>query len=135
MKNAYKNTMVLCLVLALSFFTVARGANGGAAKGVTGHYEGTAKNKAEEVITVALDLTEKDGSLSGMIKSSHGDFAITGGSHKGDSVTIEFDANGAPGTLNLNMSADKLVGSWSAGDDGGAVDVKKGAAQEAPKGK
>lgn len=103
---------------------------------ITGHYEGTAKNKAEDVITVAIDLTEKDSALSGTINSSHGNFAISGGSHNGEDVTIEFDAGGAGGTLSLRMSADQLVGTWSAGDDGGPVDVKKvGAKEETPKGK
>ena len=103
---------------------------------VTGHYEGTAKDRAENVITVALDLTEKDGALSGMINSSHGDFAISGGSRKGDDVTLEFDAGGPVGTLTLRRNGDQLVGTWDAGDDGGPVDVKKVAAkQDPPKGK
>jgi hypothetical protein len=102
---------------------------------VTGHYEGTAKNKAEDVITVALELAEKDGALSGTINSSHGDFAITGGSHKGDAVTIEFDA-GSPGTISMTMNNDRMVGTWTAGEDGGAIDVKKAAPKpDAPKGK
>jgi len=103
---------------------------------VTGRYEGTAKDKAENVITVAFDLTEKEGALTGTINSSHGDFAITGGTHKGDAVTLEFDANGAAGTISLHMTEDKLVGTWTAGDDGGPVDVKKAAPQAgAAKGK
>ena len=103
---------------------------------VTGHYEGTAKDRAENVITVALDLTEKDGALSGMINSSHGDFTISGGSRKGDDVTLEFDAGGPVGTLTLRRNGDQLAGTWDAGDDGGPVDVKKVAAkQDAPKGK
>lgn len=110
-----------------------RGASAGqgapAKASVTGRYEGTAKNKAEEVITVAIDLTEKEGALSGTINSSHGDFPITGGSHQGDAVTIEFDAGG-PGTISFHLSGDKLVGTWTAGEDGGSVDVKKVATQE-----
>jgi hypothetical protein len=93
---------------------------------VTGHYEGTAKNSAGEVITVALDLTEKEGVMSGMIKSSHGDFTITGGTRKGEEVTLEFDANGTSGTITIYPKKDSLVGTWSAGDDGGAIEVKKG---------
>jgi hypothetical protein len=96
---------------------------------VTGRYEGSAKNKAEEVITVAIDLTEKEGTLSGTIHSSHGDFPITGGSHQADAVTIEFDAGG-PGTIALHIADDKLVGTWSAGEDGGSLDVKKVVAQD-----
>ena len=97
---------------------------------VTGRYEGTAKNAAGETITVTLDLAEKDGAVSGSISSSHGDFPVTGGSHQGNTVTLQFDAQGTSGTISLEVSEDKLVGTWSAGDDGGPVDVKKAAAQE-----
>ncbi|HYM79214.1 MAG TPA: hypothetical protein VE377_24780 [Candidatus Dormibacteraeota bacterium] len=127
---------IVCLVLVVSCVALAQQAKSGPAKAadLTGRYEGTAKNKAEEVITLAFELTEKDGALSGMIRSSHGDFPITGGTHKGDAVTIEFDAGG-PGTITLRLTDDMLTGTWTAGEDGGPVDVKKAAAQEAPKGK
>jgi hypothetical protein len=98
---------------------------------LTGRYEGTAKNAAGEVITLTLALTEKDGSVSGTIHSSHGDFQITGGSHQGKTVTLQFDAEGTSGTISLEASEDKLVGNWSAGDDGGPLDVKKVAAPAA----
>jgi len=119
-------------VICLASLALAQQAKTAASSApITGHYEGTAKNKADDVITVAFDLTEKDGALSGMINSSHGDFTITGGSHKGDAVTIEFDA-GSPGTISLKMNEDRLVGTWSAGEDGGAIDVKKAAAKQDP---
>jgi len=92
---------------------------------VTGKYEGTAKNAAGEVITVTLDLTEKDGAISGTISSSHGDFPITSGSHQEKKVTLQFDAQGTSGTISLEANGDNLVGTWSAGDDGGPVEVKK----------
>jgi hypothetical protein len=101
---------------------------------LTGHYEGSAQNKAEDDITVSIDLTEKEGALSGMIHSSQGDFPIVGGSHQGETVTIEFDANGPTGTISLKMTDDRLVGTWSTGNDGGPVDVKK-AAPDSSKGK
>jgi hypothetical protein len=117
-------------MLALCFVAQAQQEKGAPAKkSMTGHYEGTAKNKAEDVITVAIELTEKEGVLSGTINSSHGDFPITGGSRQGEAVTIEFDAGG-PGTISARLTDDKLVGTWSAGDDGGPLDVKKVAAQE-----
>jgi len=108
-------------------------AKNAAAKGVNGRYEGSAKNAAGDIITVAFELTEKDGAMSGMIRSDHGDFTISGGSHKGDDVRLEFDANGSSGTILLKLAEDKLAGTWSAGDDGGSVEVKKAAAQDAPK--
>jgi hypothetical protein len=122
---------VSCLMIVFCCVALAQQGKSGTAKtSSTGRYQGTAKNKAEDVIDVTLDLTEKDGALSGEIQSSHGNFTITGGSRKGDAVTVEFDANGSPGTLSLHMTEDKLVGTWSAGDDGGPVEVKRAAAQE-----
>ena len=127
--------LLLGLVLALGCVVSAQNNKSAPAKAdVTGHYEGTAKNNAGEVITVAFDLTEKEGVLSGMIHSSHGDFSITGGSHQGEDVKIEFDANGGAGTISLKMANDKLAGTWSAGDDGGALDVKKMAPDSGAKG-
>ena len=124
----------LIMMLALCGFAFAQSKGAGAKAGLTGHYEGTAKNRAEDVITVNFDLAEKDGAVTGMIRSSHGDFTITGGSHKGDDVTLEFDAGGPTGTITLKLAEDKLSGTWSAGDDGGPVEVKRAAAQqEAPK--
>jgi hypothetical protein len=123
------------VMLALCFAAQAQQDKSAPAKAsLTGRYEGSAKNKAEEVITVAIELTEKDGALSGTIHSSHGDFPITGGSHQAEAVTIEFDTGG-PGTISLHIADDKLVGTWSAGEDGGPLDVKKVPAPEATKGK
>jgi len=128
---ANSRLLVSCLMLVLCCVAQAQQAKSGAAKAnSTGRYEGTAQNKAQDVITVTLELTEKDGALSGEIQSSHGNFSITGGSRKGDAVTVDFDAGGSPGTLSLRMTEDKLVGTWSAGDDGGPVEVKKATAQE-----
>jgi hypothetical protein len=130
---------VAAFVMMLAMASVALGQqpkSEPAKASLTGHYEGTAKNRAEEVITLSLELTEKDGALTGMIRSSHGDFTITGGSHHGEEATLEFDAGGPTGTITLKTVEDKLSGTWSAGDDGGPVEVKKVAAQqETPKGK
>jgi hypothetical protein len=116
-------------MLALCFVAQAQQDKGAPAKAsLTGRYEGSAKNKAEQVITVSIDLTEKEGALSGTIHSSHGDFPITGGSRREQTATIEFDAGG-PGAISAHITDDKLVGTWSAGDDGGSVDVKKVPAQ------
>jgi hypothetical protein len=115
--------------------SAASGQQGKSKNSLTGRWEGTARDKAEEVITLTLDLTEKEGTLSGTIKSSHGDFPTVGGSCAGEKVTLEFDAGGPTGSISLRMTDDRLVGTWNTGDNGGPVDVKKVAAQEgAPKG-
>ena len=124
--------LVLCLVLAPLCIATAQQGKNASAKGVNGRYEGTAKNAAGDIITVTFELTEKDGAMSGTISSDHGNFTITGGSHKGDDVRLEFDTGGGPqGTILLKLAEDKMSGTWSAGDDGGSVEVKK--AQAAPK--
>ena len=123
-------------MLVLSFSALAQKGSAPAKIDVSGRYEGTAKNSAGEVIMVALDLTETNGTMSGVIKSSHGDFTITGGSHHDEEVTLEFDANGAAGSITLRKKGDDLSGTWAAGDDGGTIDVKKVTATAGePKGK
>ena len=115
-----ESLLLVCLVLAVSYFAGAQQGKSEPAKAdLTGRYEGSAKNRAEEVIDVTLELTEKDGALSGTIHSSHGDFPVTTGSRQGKSVTLEFEAQGTSGTISLEANDDKLVGTWSAGDDGG----------------
>lgn len=123
---------LLCFTLALCCAMQVQQGKGAPAKaGLTGSYEGTAKNHAAEVIPVTIDLTEKEGALSGTIHSSHGDFTITAGARHGDAVHLEFDTGGAAtGTVSLKLSDDRLAGTWSAGDDGGPIEVKKVAPQE-----
>ncbi len=124
------------VVLVLLAAFVAGAQQGKSKADLTGRYEGSAKNAAGEVITVTLDLAEKEGAVSGTISSSHGDFPITSGSHQGKTVTLQFDAQGTSGTIAMELSEDKLAGTWKAGDDGGPVDVKKVAAgQGTDKGK
>lgn len=137
-ENAFVCRMlVACLILVpLCLAGTQQDKKAPAKDSVNGHYAGTAKNRAEEIIQVTFDLTEKEGVMSGMIRSDHGDFTITGGSHKGGDVTLEFDANGGTGTISLKLAEDKLSGTWSTGEDGGPVELKKVAAQEeTPKGK
>ena len=121
---------VVAFALALSCIAVAQNKTAPAKSDVTGRYEGSAKNSEGEVIPVTLELTEKEGAISGMIRSSHGDFAISNGSHKEDAVSLEFDAQGTAGTISLKINGDQLTGTWSAGSDSGPVDVKKLAAGE-----
>jgi hypothetical protein len=130
MKARVKLIGVFAVVWLLAFsYAVAQ--QGKSKTDLTGKYEGTAKNKAEEIIDVMFDLTEKDGAVSGTINSSHGNFPISSGSHQGKTVTLQFDADGTSGTISMESSEDKLVGTWTAGDDGGPVDVKKVVAQAA----
>src|SRR5579859_3028717 len=130
-----REILFLAAMLTLCTFAVAQQGDKEPAKtDVSGRYEGSAKGENGDVIDVTFDLTEKDGAISGVIHSSHGDFNITSGSHKGDTVTLEFATDGPTGTITLRRNEDRLAGTWSAGDDGGPVDVKKVAAQ-ADKGK
>ena len=127
---------IACLMVALCCVARAQQDKGTPPKAsLTGHYEGSAKDKAEEVIPVGFDLTESEGALSGVIHSSHGDFPIARGSHQGDAVTLEFDAGGANGVISLKTTEDRLVGTWTTGEDGGPVDVKKVTPENGSKGK
>jgi hypothetical protein len=128
MRTSLASVTAVSAILLLSLGTLL-GQQGNTKSELTGRYEGTAKSAAGEVISVTLALTEEDGAVSGTISSSRGDFQITGGSQQGKTVTLHFDAEGTSGTISLEASEDKLVGTWSAGDDGGPVDVKKVAAQ------
>jgi hypothetical protein len=136
-RRIWVGTLLVSLFLALCCVAQAQqGKNAPAKSDVTGRYEGMAKDEEGQDITVTLDLTEKDGVVTGMINSSHGDFQISNGSHKGDDVSLEFNANGTAGTISLRRTEDKLVGTWTAGEGGGPIDVKKVAAQQdPPKGK
>ena len=125
---------IACLV-ALSCAAQAQSKETPAKASITGHYDGSAQNKGGEVITVSFELTEKAGALSGTIHSSHGDFPIVGGSHQGETVTIEFDAGGPTGSISLKTTDDRLVGTWTTGEDGGPVEVKKVAPDGNSKGK
>ncbi|HZQ95183.1 MAG TPA: hypothetical protein VFA67_09250 [Candidatus Sulfotelmatobacter sp.] len=122
-----KSTSVMAIGLLLLGVCSAIAQQAKSKADLTGRYEGTAKNRAEEVIPVTLDLTEKDGAITGTISSSHGDFAITSGSRQGKTVTLQFEAEGTAGTISLEASEDSLAGTWSAGDDGGPFNVKKSA--------
>jgi len=134
MGGILRQMLIVSLIIApLSVAAAQQQKKAPAKDSVTGTYQGTAKNNAQDVIQLTLELTEKDGAMSGMIRSDHGDFTITGGSHKGEDVTLEFNAGGPTGTINLKFADDKLSGTWSAGDDGGPVDVKKVAGQEQTK--
>lgn len=125
--NFVRVVAVVCFLLAA--FCAAGAQQAKDKSGVTGRYEGTAKNRAQEIIDVTLDLTEKDGVVSGTINSSHGNFPINSGSHQGKKVTLQFEAEGTSGTISLEASEDKLVGSWTAGDDEGPIDLKRVVAQ------
>jgi hypothetical protein len=118
---------LFCILFFFSIFLLAQphSTPPQSSDSVAGRYEGTATNKAGEVITVTLDLKESEGVLSGKISSSHGDFPVVSGSRQGDKVSITFDTGGDTGTISLKRTGDKLVGSFTAGDDGGPVDLKK----------
>ena len=126
--------LILSLIVApLCVATAQQGKKASSKGSVTGKYDGTARTSAQETIQVTFDLTENDGVMSGMIHSDHGDFTITGGTHKGNEVTLEFDAGGPTGVITLKLADDKMSGTWSAGEEGGPVEVKRTSAQEGPK--
>jgi hypothetical protein len=130
-----KKVSIFCVLFFFSAFLFSaflvaqeHGAASDSSESVAGRFEGTATNKAGEVITVTIDLKDADGVLSGNIHSSHGDFPIVSGSRQGDKIDITFDTGGSTGTISLKRTGDNLVGAFSAGEDGGPVDLKKAVA-------
>ena len=91
----------------------------------TGHYEGTATNKAQQTIPMAIDLTDTNGTFSGNISTTLGIFPIVGGTRQAETITINFDASGEKGSISAKLSDGRLLGTFSLGDDGGPVDAKK----------
>jgi hypothetical protein len=91
----------------------------------TGHYEGTATNKAQQTIPLVIDLTDTNGAFSGKISTALGIFPIVGGTRQAETITINFDASGERGRISAKLSDGGLLGTFSLGDDGGPVDVKK----------
>lgn len=91
----------------------------------TGHYEGEATNKENQALAVIIDLRDTDGALSGSITTPVGVFPITGGSRQGRSMIIEFDAGGQKGSITVQVSDKDLAGTFSLGDDGGPISVRK----------
>ena len=119
----------ICVMVALCCAAQAQGKGDPAKADITGNYDGNAKNSQGEVIPVTIELTEKEGAITGMIRSSHGDFSISKGTHQGDTVNLEFETEGPTGTITLKVVEDKMTGTWSAGEDSGPIEVKKMAAQ------
>ena len=72
-----------------------------------------------------MDLNENGGTFSGEITSSYGTFAITGGSRDADNITLQFDFNGETGAVSAQFIADRLVGTYTAGDQNGKIDLRK----------
>ena len=70
MTHSRRHLISLALICLASLAMAQQAKTTTSSASVTGHYEGSAKNKAEDEITVALELTEKDGALSGTINSS-----------------------------------------------------------------
>lgn len=134
LSETVRRVLIVSLIMApLCVATAQQGKKAPSKASLTGKYEGTARIGEQEVVQVTLELTEREGAMSGMIRSDHGDFTITGGTHKGNDVTLEFDAGGPTGVITLKLADDKLSGTWSAGEQGGPVEVKRVAGQEAPK--
>jgi Family of unknown function (DUF5694) len=91
----------------------------------TGHYQGTAKNKAQQLIPLAIDLTDEDGAFSGTITTSQGVYPIVGGTRRSTRITIIFDAAGEVGSIAAKLADSQLTGTFTLGDDSGSVDARK----------
>jgi len=126
-----RNLFLLPFVIAIALLAGASPApatpkpGGDVRVAATGHYEGEATNKENQALAVIIDLRDTGGALSGSITTPVGVFPITGGGWQGRSMTIEFDAGGQKGTITAQVSDKDLVGTFSLGDDGGPINVRK----------
>ena len=91
----------------------------------TGHYEGTATNKAHDIIPLVIDLSDGAVAPSGRISTTLGVFPIIGGEIQGNHLKINFELGEETGSISAELSDGKLLGTFSLGDDGGPIEAKK----------
>ena len=119
-----KTALVLSAVLALTALEYASSAAADCKPGdPAGTFEGSAKSQEQGDLTVHLQLRCTDGKYDGEISTSAGDVSITDGSFDAGHLHLEFDAGGAPGSVDLHVKNGVLSGTFSAGDDSGTVEL------------
>jgi hypothetical protein len=122
-------SLVLALLPALSLaqeqLATGQGAGASLASSFTGHYEGAATNKAQQIIPLIIDLRDASGTLSGRITTPLGIFPINGGTQQANAITIHFETDGESGSISATLTDRKLLGTFSLGDDGGPIEARK----------
>jgi hypothetical protein len=61
---------------------------------------------------IGLNLTVQDGKLTGVLKTAHGDWEVTGVTEKDGVWTVTFKSDGGSGTLTGRIKEPKFAGDW-----------------------
>jgi hypothetical protein len=92
---------------------------------LTGHYEGTATTRRNEVFRVALAVNGSVSVLTGRIATPQAIYPLLSGAQDGDRTTITFDADRETGTVSGTLSGGKLTGTFKLGDESGSLDLTR----------
>ncbi len=126
--------IAVALLLLVSTFCLTAQAK--PADPVSGKWEGVARSDQMGEISVAFELKNDGGKLSGTIESAQGSFPITGGTYADGKIGLKFDAGGNEGVIDATLAGDKISGKWELSGQGGTLELKKVAAKpstDAPK--
>lgn len=100
-----------------------QGAVANAQEMISGHYEGIAKSKKHGSIPLSIELIETNGTLAGLIKTPIGDAPINGGSYTNGKLRIDFESDGDPGSIIIELQTG--AGTFTLFDDDGPIQLKR----------
>lgn len=123
---------IIVFCLSISLFTVAstaraqaKGGQSSSTGSIAGHYDGVIRTSSLGNLTVALDLRDENGNLTGTLHSPLGEVAVTGGSYAEGRVTIKMEANGDEATFMGNFAGGQLTGDFNGFGQTGKVELKR----------
>lgn len=118
-----RRSAITAMLFAISIFFGALTASADCKPGdPAGNYEGTAKSPQQGDIQATLHLRCTSGKYEGEILVHEGQIAVTGGNFDSGHLHLEFDADGTPGSLDLQVDGSDLKGTFEVGDDTGPVE-------------
>lgn len=95
----------------------------GAAKQITGYFEGTATSRQVGILNVVLNLSCDDGHYTGELTTPVGKFEIISGTLSGSKLFLTFSAGDDKGRLEAEAGKAKLQGHFVFGDDSGPIEM------------
>lgn len=118
-----RRAAITAILFAISIFCGAITASADCKPGdPAGDYEGTAKSPQQGDIQATLHLRCTSGKYEGEILVHEGQIEVTGGNFDSGHLHLEFDADGTPGSLDLQTDGANLKGTFEVGDDTGPVE-------------
>jgi len=117
--------MLFTVAITFSFLADAPNARAGCKPGdPAGTFSGTASSQQRGTLDVTLELRCENGEYSGGIEVHEGTLPLQVGSFDAGKLHLEFDVNGTPGELDLQLEGGALKGTFTAGDDSGSVELQ-----------